>query len=918
MPDLPTGTVTFLFTDLEGSTRLWEERAEAMKDALARHDELLRAAVEACEGHVVKTTGDGVHAAFADPVHAIDAAIAGQRALDEAVIDPPLRVRMGIHTGPAEPRDGDYYGSAVNRAARLMSAAHGGQIVVSLATEELVRDDLSAGIELIDLGEHLLRDLSRSERIFQVVAPGLHEDFAPLRSIDTAPGNLPAQLTSFIGRGEELHEIAVELEKNRLVTITGAGGVGKTRLAMHVAAEVLPRYRDGAWLCELAPVVDADEMHQVLVATLDIQPRAGVSLLDSICDALRTKHVLVILDNCEHLLRAARDLIGRILASCPDVRVLATSREGIGIAGEQVWPLRSLDIPESAAAHEVAEAEAAVLFMDRARSVRPGFVIDAGNAAAVADICRRLDGIPLALELAAARMVAMSPADVATRLDERFRLLTGGRSGAVERHQTLRGALEWSYSLLDAREQCVFDRLSGFSGTFDAAAAEAVVTGGGVEGWDVLDALGGLVAKSMLIAEPSDDGTMRYQLLETMRQYAAEQLEEHDDPDAWRRRHAEHYSAVTEEVARGIRGPDEGRYRQQLLAEIDNVRSAVQWSNDAADRTDAELGLRIIAALSYEASFNRPLGVGVWAERAAERAERSTEGRRSDVLSAAASSALARGDVDLCAVFANAALEHGPQADSWSPSLPYLALAYRALTVGAHDEMRSVIADWRRTLESIDADDFQRASGYWTWAAFGSLFGDPQALEDARAATTVARKSGNPTAIGNSLHALGMALARSDPDEALAVLEEAATVKMVSGKSNLLGNAYALIAQLRARRGERSAALEALRFSIAHLDEAGDKPQFLGTIDWAVVIFRLFEEDEAMAVTAGVAIDGPLAVLNNFPGVPRHGDPALSKVEARLGAERYRELVAQGAAMSYDEVVQYLFAEIDRMLAETS
>ncbi|HXY94961.1 MAG TPA: adenylate/guanylate cyclase domain-containing protein, partial [Acidimicrobiia bacterium] len=464
MPELPTGTVTFLFTDLEGSTRLWQEHPEAMKPALARHDEILRDAIAACGGHVVKMTGDGAHAAFANASHAIDAARAAQSGLaaEEWGVTGPLRVRMGIHTGPAEVRDGDYYGTAVNKAARLMSVAHGGQIVVSLVTEELVRDDLEDGTSLLDLGEHRLRDLGRRERVFQLDHPDLTRDFPRLRSLDAFRTNLPLQTTSFVGREAELAELADALRSARLVTVTGVGGVGKTRVAIQAAAELLPAFPDGAWLCELAAASETDAMYQVVAATLGVQPRAGATLLSAVLDYLRAKELLLVLDNCEHLLDAAAALAEGLLRECPSVRVLATSREGLAVAGEQVWPLRSLAVDQ-----------AAELFGERAQSVAPGTAVDARDVA-VTEICKRLDCIPLAIELAAARVVALGPVDIAARLDERFRLLTGGRRTAVERHQTLRATVDWSFSMLEVREQTVFTRLGVFSGSFDVAAAEAV------------------------------------------------------------------------------------------------------------------------------------------------------------------------------------------------------------------------------------------------------------------------------------------------------------------------------------------------------------------------------------------------------------------------------------------------------------
>ena len=518
MTELPSGTVTFLFTDLAGSTRLWEEHPDAMRPALARHDELLRDAVADHGGHVVKTTGDGIHAVFATAHDALDAAVAMQLGLGEASFGETvsLRVRIGVHTCEAQHRDGDYFGSEVNRAARLMSIAHGGQVVASASTRSLVRD---GSVELVDLGEHRLRDLTMAERVFEVRAPGLPTGFPPLRSLNAFPGNLPRQLTSFVGRHQELADIAKALDEWRLVTVTGTGGVGKTRLAVQVAAETLPRFADGAWWCELAVASDGETMAQVVAAELAISQRAGMSLAASVSDYLRPKELLLVLDNCEQLLGPVSDLAEQVLRECARVRILATSREGLAVDGERVWPLRSLPLPDATGA-EIETNDAVRLIAERAQAARANFAVDDANVGAVGEICRRLDGIPLAIELAAARVVSMSPSEISGLLDERFRLLTGGRRSAVERHQTLRATVDWSYSLLEERERAVFDRLGVFAGSFDARAAQMVVVGDGVEAWDVLDALAELVAKSMVVADETSDGTTRYQMLETLRQYA--------------------------------------------------------------------------------------------------------------------------------------------------------------------------------------------------------------------------------------------------------------------------------------------------------------------------------------------------------------------------------------------------------------
>jgi predicted ATPase len=518
-----------LFTDVEGSTRHWQEDEAAMRAALARHDKLVRAAIEDCGGVVFSTMGDGMAAAFANASDAVRAALDAQAALAGV-----LPVRMGLHTGEAELRDGDYFGTTVNRCARLTAVAHGGQVLCSEATASLVREAFPT--LLADLGEHRLRDLARPVRVFQVG----EGRFPPLRTLDAFPGNLPLQLSSFIGREKELERAAAALADSRIVTLTGVGGVGKTRLALQVAAEVLPRFADGAWLVELAPVRDPDGVPDAVAAVFEVTPRSGQSLLQALVEFLRGKQLLLVVDNCEHLLEPAATLIETLERACPRVAVLATSREGLGIDGERMLAVPSLVSPRAGASPEaVAEAAAVRLFVDRAQAVKAEFSVTSDNAAAVAQVCRRLDGVPLAIELAAARVQAMNPAELARRLEQRFEVLAGGKRGAVERHQTLRAAIDWSYELLSGAQQRLLARLTVFAAGCTLEAAEAVCASGAVEAGAVWELVAALVARSLVVAEDQGAET-RYRLLETIRQYGEERLEEHGETAELRHRHAEY------------------------------------------------------------------------------------------------------------------------------------------------------------------------------------------------------------------------------------------------------------------------------------------------------------------------------------------------------------------------------------------
>ena len=405
----PSGTITFLFTDIEGSTRFWEDYPEAMQRALLRHDALLREVMAEHRGYIFTTAGDAFSVAFESPLAAMTAAVDTQRRLQAEEPDEmgPLRVRMVLHTGAADERDGDYFGPALNRAARLLAAAHGGQILVSLTTAELIRDGLAEGTGLRDLGEHRLRDLARPERVYQLIHPDLPTSFPSIRSLDSYSHNLPVQVTSFVGRYRDLQAVGRLIPDTRLLTLTGVGGAGKTRLALQVAAELISEFRDGVWLTELGPVGDGAVIAAEVAATLGVEQLPGRTMQQSLIEYLQSRHILLVMDNCEHVLDAVAQLLDSVLKSCPRLQVLATSREALGIAGEVLYRVPSLSVPSAGEESDLTaldEHEAVRLFVDRAAAVRPGFALTPANAGAVADISRRLDGIPLAIELAAARL----------------------------------------------------------------------------------------------------------------------------------------------------------------------------------------------------------------------------------------------------------------------------------------------------------------------------------------------------------------------------------------------------------------------------------------------------------------------------------------------------------------------------------
>ncbi len=579
---IPSGTVTLLFTDIQGSTRLWEGEPDLMAVALRRHEEILRSAIEAAGGYVFKTVGDAFCAAFWSAPAAVSAVLTAQQQLgaESWPTSRPILVRMGLHTGACEERDSDYFGPVVNRAARIEAAAHGGQVLISGTTADLLAGLLPVGVGLRDLGQHRLKDLGRPEQVFQLEAKFLTADFPPLASLDNPelPNNLPMLLSPFIGRERELAEVRELIRASRLVTLTGAGGSGKTRLALQAGAELIGRTPDGVWLAELAPLTDGSQIPGVVAAALGLPDVGGPAVEDALIDALSGQDSLILLDNCEHLIDAAAKFCDQVIRHCPKVRFVATSREPLGIDGERVYRVPSLTLPDTNAesVDDLAGSDAVQLFAERARAHQPDFAIDAHSARDAATICRRLDGIPLALELAAARLSAMSVSQVAARLDQRFRLLTGGSRNAMPRQQTLQATVDWSFGLLSEQERATLTRLSVFAGGFDLDAAEAICASADVDALDVLDLLGSLVDKSLVVADHTPQ-SVRYRLLETIRQYSAQELlRAAGDAEVLRVRdqHARYYLDLAKAGGPATTGPSQGQWLRRFDAEWENLRAA--------------------------------------------------------------------------------------------------------------------------------------------------------------------------------------------------------------------------------------------------------------------------------------------------------------------------------------------------------
>jgi predicted ATPase/DNA-binding CsgD family transcriptional regulator/tetratricopeptide (TPR) repeat protein len=785
------GTVMLLFTDIEGGIRLWEADREAMAEVSARHNQIVREQVEAHGGQVFAAVGEAFRAAFASPASALTSAVAIQRAV---ATEPwpsglPVRVCVALHAGVCVERDGEYLGPVANRTAQLLSVGHGGQVLMTRAAQELLADRLPDGIGLRDLGEHRLKDLGRPEWVFQATGPGLTDGFGPLRSLDDPAlrNNLPSQSTSFVGRDTELAELRSLLSGgSRLVTIAGPGGIGKSRLALQAAAEALDGSDRGVWLIELAPVAEPELVARTAAAVLGVREEPGRFMIDTLVEAVGDRRLLLILDNAEHVLGAVAKVADAIMRSCPRSCLLVTSRQPLGIGGERVMrvgplavPPADLDSPQPLAAFESVQ-----LFAEHAAMRRQGFTLDGTSAAAVAAICRRLDGIPLAIELAAARLGSLSVSEINSRLDQRFQLLTTGSRTALARHQTLRALIDWSYELLSPDERLAAERFSVFAGGWTLEAAEAVAAGGGIEDWQVLDLLAALVDKSLVQADDSHD-SIRYRLLDTVRAYAAERLAarggagQHEIRSA----HRDHYLALVETAAAQLRGPDELRWLDRIEAEFDNVRAALAFS--IADPDGAEPGLRLAAGLRWFCYMRGHSVEIIEALRALlARADTSQQTRH-----------VAMALTVLCHLLNHFGLD---------PAIP--SMAAEAITIARALSDDAVAGD---ALAALNWFRFQQ----------GDL---PAALARADEAVALARAAGQPRLITATLgHRAVFKSEAGDLDASLADQQEILSLSRASGDNYVLALTLANLGIDQLAAGETQAALTQLREALSIADAHG-------------------------------------------------------------------------------------------------
>ena len=869
-PGVPdrSAVTTFLFTDIESSTRLWESEPARMQPALARHDALARAAVEKHHGIVVKMTGDGLCAAFGDPVDAIAATLHFQQALADpgATGGMLLRVRCGLHAGIAERRDSDFFGSVLNRAARIMAAAHGGQVLLSQAVAVLLAGRLPADVALRDLGAVRLRDLASPERTYQLLHPQLRQEFPALRSLETIPNNLPQQVTSFVGRERALTEVEKLLGNVRLLTLVGVGGLGKSRLSLQAAADAVDDFPDGVWLVELAPLTDERLVPQAVASVLGVKEEAGRPVVEALLKAVKDRRLLLILDNCEHLLSACAELAKQMLQAAAQVKILASSREPLHVGGETTYPVPSLAVPElrpNLAPAELTHCEAVRLFVDRAAAAQPSFRVTDHNAAAVVEICRRLDGIPLAIELAAARVRALSVENIAERLSDRLRLLTGGDRTALARQQTLRASIDWSHDLLTERERILFRRFAVFAGGWTLEAAEAVCSGVDVDESAVLDLLADLVDKSlvMVVAEGG-----RYRFLETVRQYADERLTQSGESDATRTQHLTFFLALAEQVAPKLLGPEQAAGLQQLDLERENILSAHGFC--LRKEGTVEQAYRLVHAIKHYWFMRGLLNLGhhVTVEAISIPIFEPHSLARCRALWVAG---------QICSY-----------TGRYEDAQRYL---HESLAIARHHGDRRMIAT---------------VQNYLALAALGQ--GDRAAAQHhCEEALDLARELGNKREIAVASNALAQ-LNRLDGklDGAEALYEQVVALAHELRDREFAAIGILGLAMVAIGRGSARRARHLLREALMIADETGSKPAGQSALEVAAGLAALQEEWEHSARLYGVAEAQTLRTgIRRDPADEAFLQPLLANTREALGESRFTLAEASGGALPFEQAI---------------
>lgn len=916
---LPAGVVTFLFSDIEGSTKAWESDALAAAAMVRTHDATMRDAVEAHGGVVFKQTGDGTCAVFGDTIAALSAAIDAQRALATGSVS----TRMAIHVGPATPEHGDYHGPPLNRTARLLGTAHGGQIVVSSAVRQLTVGALPGEALLVDLGEFHLPDIDGAERIHQVTHPGLRADFPPLRASVARRTNLPSDLTRFIGRVDERRRVVEALASHRVVTLTGVGGVGKTRLACATGESLVDEFPDGVWLCGLEAVRDRHAIDDLVAASLRISPRQGEPSRITLLDVIKDRRLLIVFDNCEHLLSAVAELAIALVDAGPQVRVLATSREGLGVRGEQIIPVPSMRQPEPGAGiSAIEDAEAVQLFVERAKEIRPDFALDDDNAMSVASICARLDGVPLAIELAAARIGALSAQDISGRLDESFRLLTGSGRGAVDRHQALHRTIDWSYELLSEDERSLFAALSVFAGGFALEDAEALATSspdglgslGALGSLDALDTLARLVQKSMVVAEPRGT-SVRYRMLETIRQYAGDRLEDAGATAALRQWHADRYLGVVTYAAAMLAGPREADGVAILIREIANLRTALGWF---VDQGQADSAAHLVAPLRYEL-FPSWLAreVGSWGATVVDRLEPEATVELERTYAAAAFWHWSNGDLEAAEVAADQAVDVARR--SRRPLDPLAA--YTVGTVAFHSGNMKLANRVVVDNPAANDDDDDPSIRAWVYSGRAARIGLADADLDrarplAERGVALAERAGSPSILVFSTYILAVLTdhpgADRDPERALTLFRRAMSLDSPGADVWKLAS-RAVSGALLCELGQTAAGMSELRAALVDAERALSQVEVVSyMIGPAIYAFSRVGEHAIVAALGHAAQTGSLGWWWYGLNESARDRVFVKESRAQLDPDELRDAETLGASLDHDRAAELILATIAR------
>ena len=884
--------MTFLFTDVEGAATLWEEYAADIETALARHEALLKTAFEEHRGRVFASVGDGFGVVFDDPQDAVDAAVAAQRALSDETWpdDMRLRARMGIESGVARERDGSYLGPVPNRAARIMAAAHGGQVLVGARTAALLD-----GADLVDLGEHRLPDLPRAERLFQVAVDGAPSQFPTPHARDAHRGNLPMPTTGLIGREQLLGDIVELVRENRLVTLTGVGGVGKTRLSIEVGATITDEYPDGVWMVELAPLTDPNAVPDAIASTLGITPTAGVPVVQTLAEALSSRRALIVIDNCEHVVDAVSETVRQLVARSTTLRVLATSREAIDVPGEQRRLVLPLTLEGGAA------SPAVTLFIERAHALQSRIdFADPETAAAVVEICRSLDGLPLGIELAAARTISMSPIDIRDRLGDRFRILTGSPR-VPHRQQTLRNVVAWSYELLDEAERALLCTSAVFAGGFDLGAITELL--GSDDDLAVLDLVDSLVRKSLVTAD-NVSGTARYLVLETIRQFVEDELTTTGSIDDVRDRHAVRFAREATARWASWNGPAWRECVDWLEAELANLRSAFRWSRSHGDlETAADIAAHA-ALMGASVQVFETVG---WAKELLEAATRA-DVRHLPRLYTGAAWGCFTGSPEAAVVAAQTAgrLEGDPRYEPCEPGLSGLIEALSHVYAGhlgryveAAERVAALPGNPRGWGLSLLLDGLQ---------ASGRVEEALALTDDAMAA---ARALGNPYFIAYAYWTSGSAYRHTEPDRALSLWREGLAYVHQHRVDFFVGFIARDAAQLRLVDADPDDALTMFDAAIDSFQQAGNVAQLTITLASATAMFERIDRLDSAATLYAAIVRQP-GSEHHVPELPELAE----RLEAKLGAEAFHTHGVAGEGMDLGDTAHFARGEIQRARAE--